>query len=62
MVILNHARDVHNAFARSGPSVLFPSPVEDVNGWKLPANAMEVFNSGSTQTDATQLFTIGSGS
>ncbi|MCE9604227.1 MAG: CehA/McbA family metallohydrolase [Planctomycetia bacterium] len=56
LVILNHARDIHNGFRPFGPERHISVAGEDVAGWKLPANAMEVFNSGSTQNDPTQLF------
>ena len=49
IIILNHARDVHNGFR---PSDSFP----DITSGKLPANAMEVMNSGSQQTDSRQLY------
>lgn len=55
-VILNHARDIHNGFRPFGPERHIAIAGEDVAGWELPANAMEVFNSGSTQSDAEQLF------
>jgi hypothetical protein len=55
-VILNHARDIHNGFRPFGPERHISVAGEDVAGWKLPANAMEIFNSGSTQNDPTQLF------
>lgn len=55
-VILNHARDIHNGFRPFGPERHISVAGEDVAGWKLPADAMEVFNSGSTQNDPTQLF------
>lgn len=55
VVVLNHARDVHNNFRPFDPSrhlsVTGISP-----GWQLPANAMEVINSGSQQSDFMQLF------
>jgi hypothetical protein len=55
-VILNHARDIHNGFRPFGPERHISIAGEDAEGWKLPATAMEVFNSGSTQNDPTQLF------
>lgn len=55
-VILNHARDIHNGFRPFGPERHISVAGEDVAGWKLPADGMEIFNSGSTQNDPTQLF------
>ena len=54
--ILNHARDIHNGFRPFDPSRHISIAGEDAEGWILPADAMEVFNSGSTQNDPTQLF------
>ena len=56
IVILNHARDVHNGFRPFAPERHISVAGEDVAGWELPANAMEVVNSGSTQSDPWQLF------
>lgn len=55
-VILNHARDIHSGFRPFGPERHIAIAGEDAEGWVLPADAMEVFNSGSTQNDPTQLF------
>ncbi|HUQ65226.1 MAG TPA: CehA/McbA family metallohydrolase [Flavitalea sp.] len=49
VVILNHARDIHNNFR----------PFDSLTGIKketFPANAMEIMNSGSQQTDPRQLY------
>lgn len=56
VVILNHARDVHNSFRPFDPARHLSSVGMDRDGWKLPANAMEVINSGSQQTDFMLLF------
>jgi len=55
-VVLNHARDIHNGFRPFGTERHIAVAGEDVTGWILPANAMEIFNSGSTQSDAERLF------
>ena len=49
VVILNHARDVHNGF-RPLDSMQYLSDQD------FPANAMEVINSGSQQTNPRQLY------
>lgn len=49
VVILNHARDVHNAFRPI-------DTIERLTGDQLPVNAMEVMNSGSQQTNPRQLY------
>lgn len=49
VVILNHARDEHNAF-RPADSIFHVTAAD------FPSNAMEVMNSGSQQTDPRQLY------
>lgn len=49
IIILNHARDNHNGLR---PSDSFPG----ITTGKFPANAMEVMNSGSQQTDPHRLY------
>lgn len=49
IIILNHARDVHNGLR---PSDSLP----DITAGQIPANAMEVMNSGSQQTDPRRLY------
>ena len=49
IIILNHARDVHNGLR---PSDSFP----EITSNQFPANAMEVMNSGSQQTDPRRLY------
>ena len=57
VVILNHARDVHNNFRPFGPSRhLSTAGVSTDEDWVFPANAMEVINSGSQQTNFMNLF------
>src|SRR6185503_16854416 len=48
VVILNHARDLHGGFRPFGPRQHIGPAGENLDGWKLPANAMEVINSGAT--------------
>ncbi len=55
VIILNHARDVHNGFRPFDPQIHLAGAGMRLDGWELPANAMEVINSGSQQTDQLQL-------
>jgi hypothetical protein len=55
-VILNHSRDVHSGVRPFGPKLFNDAVGERVDGSRLPANAMEVVNSGANQTDIMQLF------
>jgi hypothetical protein len=56
LIVLNHARDIHGPFRPFDPSRHISCTGEDLDGWEVPANAMEVINSGATQTDAMQLY------
>jgi hypothetical protein len=56
IIILNHARDIHNGFRPFDPSRHLSSAGTSKDDWKFPANAMEVVNSGSQQTDYMQLY------
>jgi hypothetical protein len=55
-VILNHARDIHNGFRPFDPSHHISSAGISTLDWTFPANAMEVFNSGSQQSNIMTLF------
>lgn len=52
VVILNHPRDQHARFRPFGPERHVAPTGEDLDGWTLPANAVEVVNSGAQQSDA----------
>ncbi|MGC3944349.1 MAG: CehA/McbA family metallohydrolase [Chryseolinea sp.] len=56
IVILNHARDDHDNFRPFDPSRHLSVVGVDRDGWKLPATAMEVINSGSQQSNYMVLF------
>ncbi|HMH32252.1 MAG TPA: CehA/McbA family metallohydrolase, partial [Puia sp.] len=56
VVVLNHARDEHNGFRPFDDKGHIAVAGKGLRGWALPANAMEVMNSGSQQTDPTQLY------
>jgi hypothetical protein len=56
VIILNHARDLHGGFRPFDPSRHLSGAGTGKDNWKFPANAMEVINSGSQQTDFMQLY------
>ena len=56
VVILNHARDIHSGVRPFGPKLFNAATGENLEGWNLRANAMEVANSSANQTDGMQLF------
>ena len=55
VMILNHARDIHGGTRPFGPKWHNAAVGNNLKGWQLQANAMEVINSGATQTDTLQL-------
>lgn len=55
MIVLNHARDLHGGFRPFDPKRHIAPAGENIDGWKLQANAMELVNSGASQTDQFQL-------
>jgi hypothetical protein len=55
-VILNHARDIHSNYRPFGPQNHIGLTGESLKNWQLRANAMEIINSGATQTDVLQLY------
>ncbi len=55
IIILNHARDIHSGTRPFGPGLYNEAVGENLEGWKLESNAMEIINSGATQTDPLQL-------
>ncbi|QDT98875.1 CehA/McbA family metallohydrolase [Gimesia aquarii] len=56
VAILNHARDLHSNYRPFGQKHHLSQTGENLDGWKLRANAMEIINSGATQTDVMQLY------
>ncbi len=56
VAILNHARDLHSGVRPFGPKRFNAVVGENLDGWPMQFNAMEVVNSGATQTDPLQLF------
>ncbi len=55
VVILNHGRDLHSGYRPFDPKHFNAATGENLDGWTLRANAMEVVNSGALQTDPMQL-------
>jgi hypothetical protein len=56
IAILNHARDLHSGVRPFGPKLFNAAAGENLDGWAMRFNAMEVVNSSATQTDVMQLF------
>ena len=56
IIILNHGRDIHNGFRPFDPTRHISIAGSNLDKWKLPANAMEVVNSGALQNDPLRLF------
>src|SRR5262249_30140731 len=56
VIVLNHPRELHAGFRPFGPVRHLALTGESLDGWELPANAMEVVNSGAQQTDMMRLF------
>jgi len=54
-IILNHPRDKHATFRPFGPEHHLALTGDNLDGWELKANAMEVVNSGAQQTDVMRL-------
>ena len=55
VIVLNHGRDLHGGFRPLGPTRHISIAGEDLEGWPLPANAMEVVNSGAVMSDGLAL-------
>jgi hypothetical protein len=56
IIILNHPRDKHAGFRPFGPEHHLALTGENLDGWELRANALEVVNSGAQQTDMLRLY------
>jgi hypothetical protein len=54
-IVLNHGRDEHGGFRPLGAARHIGIAGEDLEGRLLPANAMEVLNSGAVMSDALAL-------
>ena len=55
VIILNHARDLHSGVRPFGPEHHNALIGENLDGWPMRFNAMEILNSGATQSDPLQL-------
>jgi hypothetical protein len=51
VIILNHPRDLHLGFRPFDPKRHLALTGEDLDGWALRANGLELINSGAQQTD-----------
>ncbi|MCH7725334.1 MAG: PHP domain-containing protein [Planctomycetes bacterium] len=56
IAILNHPRDNHGGTTPFGPKLHNAVVGENIAGWHMGFNAMEVINSGATQTNVLRLF------
>lgn len=56
VTILNHARDIHSQFRPFDPHRHLASIGQNLEDWPILFQAMEVINSGATQSDPFQLF------
>ncbi|HZB25898.1 MAG TPA: CehA/McbA family metallohydrolase, partial [Vicinamibacterales bacterium] len=55
VIVLNHGRDLHGGFRPLDAARHVSIAGENLDGWVLPANAMEVVNSGAVMSDALAL-------
>ena len=55
LIILNHAQDIHNSFRPFDPTRHISVAGFGVDKWEIPANAMEIVNSGALQHDPMTL-------
>jgi hypothetical protein len=55
IAILNHARDLHSGTRPFGPKLFNAAIGENIDDWPMRFNAMEIINSGATQTDPLRL-------
>jgi hypothetical protein len=55
LIILNHGRDIHNGFRPFDPKRHVSIAGLSLDHWEIPANAMEIVNSGALQDDPMRL-------
>jgi len=55
VIVLNHPRDIHSGFRPFDPRRHVAIAGENIDGWKLEANALELVNSGALQSDPWRL-------
>ncbi|MGE5190952.1 MAG: CehA/McbA family metallohydrolase [Deltaproteobacteria bacterium] len=56
VIVLNHPRDVHGGYRPFGPEHHLSLVGENLDGWKLEANALEAVNSGALQSDVMLVY------
>ncbi len=56
VVVLNHPRDLHGGYRPFGPAHHLSLVGENLDSWKLEANALEAVNSGALQSDAMLVY------
>jgi hypothetical protein len=56
VAVLNHPRDVHGGFRPFGPEHFMSVVGENLDGWKLEADALEAVNSGALQSDVMRVY------
>ncbi|MBI3865429.1 MAG: CehA/McbA family metallohydrolase [Planctomycetia bacterium] len=56
VTVFNHPRDVHGGYRPFGPEHHLSLVGENLDGWKLEANAIELVNSGALQSDVLQVY------
>ena len=56
VIILNHGRDIHNGFRPFDPKRQVSIAGLSLDDWEIPANAMEIVNSGALLDDPMRLF------
>ena len=56
VAVLNHARDLHSGVRPFGPQHFNALTGENLDGWPMRFDAMEIINSGATQSDPVRLF------
>lgn len=55
IAILNHARDLHSSVRPFGADRFLAATGDQLDGWPMRMNGMEVINSGATQNDPLEL-------
>jgi hypothetical protein len=56
VTVLNHPRDLHGGYRPFGPEHYLSLVGENLDGWKLEANAVETVNSGALQSDVMRVY------
>ncbi len=56
IIVLNHPRDLHSGYRPFGPEHHLALTGDNLDGWELRANAIELVNSGAQQTDVMRTY------